>query len=85
MLLLGHLAKVQGLKGEFLFHSLMDEPGRLPALEGLVLAPPAVNLDAVEAPAATEPPVMDAKVRVFRWQQDRPCVAFEGIPDRTAA
>jgi 16S rRNA processing protein RimM len=25
------------------------------------------------------------QVRSFRWQQDRPCLAFEGIPDRTAA
>lgn len=85
MLLLGHLAKVQGLKGEFLFHSLMDEPGRLPALDGLVLAPPGMDLDAVEGPAAPEVPAMNVKVRLFRWQQDRPCVAFEGIPDRTAA
>lgn len=88
MLLLGHLAKVQGLKGEFLFHSLMDEPERLPALDGLVLAPPSMNLDAVMSsvsPVSPEPPARNAKVSLFRWQQDRPCVAFEGIPDRTAA
>ncbi len=82
MLLLGHLAKVQGLKGEFLFHSLMDEPERLPALDGLVLAPPSMNLEEAMSP---EPPARNTKVRLFRWQQDRPCVAFEGIPDRTAA
>ena len=29
MLLAGHLAKIQGLKGEFLFHALMDRPERL--------------------------------------------------------
>ena len=40
MLLAGHLAKVQGLKGEFLFHAVMDElretrelPAVLAALE----------------------------------------------------
>ena len=85
MLLLGHLAKVQGLKGEFLFHSLMDEPERLPALDGLALAPPAMNLELVLSPVSPEPPARNIKVSLFRWQQDRPCVAFEGIPDRTAA
>ena len=85
MLLLGHLAKVQGLKGEFLFHSLMDEPERLPALDGLVLAPPSMNLEAMTSPASPEPPARNTKVSLFRWQQDRPCVAFEGIPDRTVA
>ncbi len=85
MLLLGHLAKLQGLKGEFLFHPLMDEPERLPTLQGLVLAPPAMNLDAVVSTAGPEPPARNTQVRLFRWQQDRPCIAFEGIPDRTAA
>ncbi len=82
MLLLGHLAKVQGLKGEFLFHSLMDEPERLPTLGGLMLAPPSMNFEEAIIP---EPPARNAKVSLFRWQQDRPCVAFEGITDRTAA
>lgn len=82
MLLLGHLAKVQGLKGEFLFHSLMDEPERLPGLDGLVLAPPSMDLDSA---ADLETPARPIKVNLFRWQQDRPCLAFEGIPDRTAA
>jgi len=85
MLLLGHLAKVQGLKGEFLFHSLMDEPGRLPTLEGLVLAPSPMNLDAMTSSASPVLPAKNVKVRLFRWQQDRPCIAFEDIPDRTAA
>lgn len=40
MLLLGQLAKIQGLKGEFLFHPVMDDPDRLEGVEGLVLAPP---------------------------------------------
>lgn len=82
MLCLGHLAKVQGLKGEFLFHSLMDDPGRLPDIAGLLLAPPSLNLEASETPG---PPARAIKVRLFRMHQDRPCVAFEGIPDRTAA
>ncbi len=34
MLLAGHLAKIQGLKGEFLFHALMDRPERL---EGMLV------------------------------------------------
>jgi len=82
MLLLGHLAKVQGLKGEFLVHALMDEPERLEGLEGLVLAPPDVDLSHAEAAPAPARPV---KVRGFRWHQDRPCVALEEVPDRTAA
>lgn len=85
MLLLGHLAKVQGLKGEFLLHSLMDEPERLPKLDGLVLAPPSLNLEEIIGPMLPDLPARTAKVRLLRWQQDRPCVAFEGIPDRTAA
>lgn len=82
MLLLGHLAKVQGLKGEFLVHALMDEPERLEGLEGLVLAPPDLDLSHAEAAPAPARPI---KVRGFRWHQDRPCVALEEVPDRTAA
>ena len=43
MLLLGQLAKIQGLKGEFLFHAIMDDPDRLPDIQGLVLAPPELD------------------------------------------
>lgn len=82
MFLLGHLAKVQGLKGEFLLHELMDEPEKLDGMEGLVLAPPSQDL---ESAASAPPPAMAVKVRIFRFHQDRACVAFEGIPDRTAA
>ncbi|NWJ40183.1 MAG: hypothetical protein HXX12_04335 [Geothrix sp.] len=81
MLLSGHLAKVQGLKGEFLFHALMDEPERLEGMTGLVLAPPHQNLEQGE-PA---PPARGISLRSFRWHQDRPCLAFAGLPDRTAA
>lgn len=81
MLLLGQLAKIQGLKGEFLFHAVMDNPDRLEGIEGLVLAPPQVDLEHGE-PA---PPARPVKLRLFRWHQERPCVAFEGISDRTAA
>lgn len=82
MLLLGHLAKVQGLKGEFLLHALMDEPERLETIQGLLVAPPDLDLSHTEsAPAPARP----MKVRAFRWHQDRPCVAFEEVPDRTAA
>ena len=81
MLLAGHLAKVQGLKGEFLFHSLMDEPARLEGLEGLILAPPQQDLEHDEA----TPPARPMAVRRFRWHQDRPCLAFTDVLDRTAA
>lgn len=82
MLLLAHLAKVQGLKGEFLLHEVMDDPSDLEGMEGLVLAPPALDLqDRSEATGEARP----VKLRAFRYHQDRACVAFEDIPDRTAA
>ena len=81
MLLLGHLAKIQGLKGEFLLHAVMDDPDKLAELRGLVLAPPLMDLEHAEPQA----PAREVKLRINRWQQERPCVAFEGIPDRTAA
>lgn len=81
MLLAGHLAKVQGLKGEFLFHAVMDEPERLDGMAGLVLAPPQMDLEHGEAAAPARP----VKLRGFRWHQDRPCLAFAEVPDRTAA
>lgn len=82
MLLLGHLAKVQGLKGEFLLHATMDEPERLESLEGLVLAPPGMVLDEVDTAPPEARPVT---VRRFRWHQERPCVAFDRCDDRNAA
>ncbi len=82
MLLLGHLAKAQGLKGELLLHATTDEPERLPQLEGLVLAPPSLPLDHVDGPP---PEALAVTVRSFRWHQDRPCVAFHQFVDRTAA
>jgi len=82
MLLLAHLAKIQGLKGEFLLHEVMDEPEKLQELHDLVLAPPEMSLDHSELAAA---PARTVKLRSFRWHQDRACIALEGIPDRTAA
>jgi len=81
MLLLGQLAKIQGLKGEFLFHAVMDNPERLATLEGLVLAPPEMDLQQGEP----QEPARPVTVRVFRWHQDRPCLALKEVPDRTAA
>jgi 16S rRNA processing protein RimM len=81
MLLAGHLAKVQGLKGEFLFHSVMDDPGRLEGMPGLVLAPPHQDLGSTEG----EPPAHPVLLRSFRWHQDRPCLSFADVLDRTAA
>lgn len=82
MLLLGHLAKIQGLKGEFLLHVLMDKPERLPDLRDLVLAPPEVDLEQATTP---QPPARLVTLRSFRWHQDRPCVALQELPDRTTA
>ncbi len=82
MLLLAHLAKIQGLRGEFLLHELMDDPAKLPGLEGLVLAPPSLDLEPLAEPVAPARPV---RLRSFRFHQDRACVAFEELPDRTAA
>jgi 16S rRNA processing protein RimM len=82
MFLLAHLAKVQGLKGEFLLHELMDESDKLQGMEGLVLAPPSLDL---EAATVAKPPAIPVRLRLFRWHQERACVAFESIPDRTAA
>jgi len=82
MFLLGHLAKIQGLKGEFLLHSLMDEPERLETIQGLILAPPELDLTHAEQAQAPARPV---HVRSFRWHQDRGCVAFKDFADRTAA
>ncbi|HEX9009470.1 MAG TPA: hypothetical protein VF804_03820 [Holophagaceae bacterium] len=81
MLLAGHLAKIQGLKGEFLFHAVMDEPERLDGMAGLVLAPPQVDLDHADP----VPPARPVALRSFRWHQDRPCLAFTEVSDRTAA
>ena len=81
MLLAGHLAKIQGLKGEFLFHALMDSPERLEGIPGLVLAPPHQDLEHADA----VPPAREVSLRRFRWHQDRPCLAFADVPDRTAA
>jgi 16S rRNA processing protein RimM len=84
MLLLGRLAKVQGLKGEFLLNHTTDAPDRIPTLDGLLLAPPGLDLSEC-APGATVSAARQTTVRSFRWHQDRPCLAFDGIPDRTAA
>jgi 16S rRNA processing protein RimM len=82
MLLLGHLAKVQGLKGEFLLNPAMEDPERLPDLRSLVLAPPDQDLGDALEPAG---PARSVRVRSFRWHQDRPCLAFQEFPDRTAS
>jgi len=82
MLLLGHLAKLQGLKGEFLLHAATDQPERLPDLKDLLLAPGGVNLEDAASP---QPLARTVTIRSFRWPQDRPCVAFQELPDRTAA
>jgi len=81
MLLLGRLAKVQGLKGEFLLNPTTDSPEKIPGLAGLLLAPPEADISECEYEASAK----QVTVRAFRWHQDRPCLAFHQIPDRTAA
>jgi 16S rRNA processing protein RimM len=82
MLLLGHLAKVQGLKGEFLVNDFMDDPARIPELKTLFMAPPDQDLESAGEPVGQARVV---RVRSFRFHQDRPCVAFQELADRTAA
>jgi 16S rRNA processing protein RimM len=87
MLLLGRLGRVQGLKGEFLLNPTTGEPDRIPTLDGLLLAPQDMDLSecAPDDLGATVSAARQTTVRSFRWHQDRPCLAFDGIPDRTAA
>jgi 16S rRNA processing protein RimM len=59
----------------------MDEPEKLDGMQGLVLAPPQQDLEHGEA----APPARSVALRLFRWHQDRPCLAFTDVPDRTAA
>lgn len=82
MLLLGYLAKIQGLKGEFLFHELMDEPERLLKISNLFLVPPDVDLECVDVPAFATKVVT---IRSFRLHKNRVCIAFDGIQDRTSS
>ena len=44
--------------------------------------PPHLDL---ERRGRTAPPARPVPLRGFRWHQDRPCVALEEVPDRTAA
>jgi 16S rRNA processing protein RimM len=60
----------------------MDDPERLRDLGGLALAPPDLDLEAREEPVA---PARAVTLRSFRLHQDRACVAFAEIPDRTAS
>jgi 16S rRNA processing protein RimM len=85
MLLLGSLAKVQGLKGEFLLNPTTDAPELIPTLEGLLLAPPGLDLSECASAPAAAPAAKQIAVRTFRWHQGRPCMAFDQMPDRTAA
>jgi 16S rRNA processing protein RimM len=81
MNLLGQLAKLQGLKGEFLLNPATEAPERIPELEGLMLAPPWLDL----AKQDTNSGAMHVSVRSFRMHQGRPCLSFAQMIDRTAA
>jgi 16S rRNA processing protein RimM len=63
-------------------HELMDDPEKLTGLTTLVLAPPALDLEAMSEPAA---PARTVRLRSFRLHQERACVAFDEIADRTAS
>ena len=82
MLLLGYLTKVQGLKGEFLFHGITDNPERLLEISDLLLVPPGIDLECVDAPA---PVAKFVQLGSFRFHKNRACIAFKGIQDRTAS
>jgi len=81
MLLLGYLAKVQGLKGEFLLYPTTDSPERIGECSELVLATQDLDLSVCEPSSGNK----HVTVRNFRWHKGRPCIAFDQIPDRTAA
>jgi 16S rRNA processing protein RimM len=81
MFLLGRLAKVQGLKGEFLLDSATEFPELIPSNKGLLLAPPGEDLSA----GGASPSCVAVTVRIFRWHKGRPCLAFGQILDRTAS
>ncbi|MDR2562302.1 MAG: hypothetical protein LBC63_11120 [Holophagales bacterium] len=82
MFLLGRLAKVQGLRGEFLLDSATESPELIPSNDGLFLAPPSVDLSSGDA---SPQGCMAVSVREFRWHKGRPCLAFSQIIDRTAS
>jgi len=82
MFLLGRLAKLQGLKGEFLLDPATESPELIPSNEGLFLAPPSEDLSSSDA---SPQGCMAVSVREFRWHKGRPCLAFSQIKDRTAS
>jgi len=82
MLLLGCLAKIQGLKGEFILHDFMDDPKRITKIHDLFLAPPNLDLEHEDVPTIAAKIV---KIRSFRMHKNRACIAFEEILDRTAS
>jgi 16S rRNA processing protein RimM len=81
MFLLGRLAKVQGLKGEFLLDSATEFPELIPSNERLLLAPPSEDLSEDAASSGC----MAVSLRTFRWHKGRPCLAFVQIMDRTGS
>ena len=82
MLLLGYLAKIQGLKGEFILHEFMEDSKIITQMSGLVLAPPELNLEHVDQVTDLTKVV---KIRSFRLHKNRTCIAFDGINDRTSS
>jgi 16S rRNA processing protein RimM len=75
------LAKVQGLKGEFLLNPTTDAPEKIQTIDGLLLAPMGIDLSESQPSAKAK----QVTVRAFRWHGGRPCLAFDQLPDRTAA
>ena len=51
------------------------------SMKGLVLAPPHQDLEQAEGVS----PAREVSLRGFRWHQDRPCLSFADVLDRTAA
>jgi 16S rRNA processing protein RimM len=78
---LGRLAKLQGLKGEFLLNPETEAPEIIPELDGLLLAPPRLDLSGRGSGSGA----LQVSVRSFRMHKGRPCISFDQLPDRTAA
>lgn len=84
MLLLGYLAKLHGLKGEFIFFNLKEEIEKIIKTQKLFLAPPHIDLSNTEQPDIyTE--VKNAELCNFRIHNKKICVTFKTILSRTDA
>jgi 16S rRNA processing protein RimM len=80
VILVGKIAKVQGLKGELILYATTDHPSLLPHRHGLVLGPPNVDWSDVSPDHRAIP----CQVANVREQKNKPCIRFNGFDDRTS-